>query len=282
MHGVPAERRQDDCPIADKGAQRASFRKIRSLLTGALRRSPDRDRDDRHGPGGRGRDPQGRHRRRSRRIRHRQLQAQRQQARHAGSQATAPRWSRSTAPTRRGRACATAAKGANVLIYLGHGNGWPSPYRPFADTSKDGFGLNASSGTGTRTPSTTARRTWRSSALAPHAVVVLNRLCYASGNNEWGAGNPTQSTAIKRVDNYGAGFLKAGAQAVFASGITNVVATCSRACSRASKPMTMSALFWTDPTRTVYVQVRRSTSNRTLRRQGADGPVQAASATTGR
>ena len=29
-------------------------------------------------------------------------------------------------------------------------------------------------------------------ALAPHAVVVLNRLCYASGNNEWGAGNPTQ------------------------------------------------------------------------------------------
>ena len=29
-------------------------------------------------------------------------------------------------------------------------------------------------------------------ALAQNAVVVLNRLCYASGNNEWGAANPTQ------------------------------------------------------------------------------------------
>ena len=32
----------------------------------------------------------------------------------------------------------SAAKGANVLIYLGHGNGWPSPYAPFSTTSKDG------------------------------------------------------------------------------------------------------------------------------------------------
>ena len=58
--------------------------------------------------------------------------------------------------------------------------------------------------------------------LARNAVVALNRLCYASGNNEWGAGNPTKSTAIKRVDNYGYGFLKAGAKAVFASGITSI------------------------------------------------------------
>ena len=58
--------------------------------------------------------------------------------------------------------------------------------------------------------------------LASNAVVALNRLCYASGNNEWGAGNPSKSTAIKRVDNYGYGFLKAGAKAVFASGISSV------------------------------------------------------------
>ena len=36
MHGVPAERRQDDCPIANKGAQRASARKLRSALTGVF------------------------------------------------------------------------------------------------------------------------------------------------------------------------------------------------------------------------------------------------------
>ena len=57
--------------------------------------------------------------------------------------------------------------------------------------------------------------------MAPNAVVILARLCYASGNSEWGAANPTKSTAIKRVDNYGAGFLRAGAKAVFAEGITD-------------------------------------------------------------
>ena len=58
--------------------------------------------------------------------------------------------------------------------------------------------------------------------MAKNAVVILNRLCYASGNSEWGSANPTKSTAIKRVDNYGAGFLRAGARAVFAEAIQSV------------------------------------------------------------
>ena len=86
-------------------------------------------------------------------------------------------------------------------------------------------------------------------ALAPHAVVVLNRLCYASGNSEWGSANPTQATAIKRVDNYGAGFLRGGAKAVFASGISSP-AYVLRGLFRGSASMTMAQLFWTDPTRT--------------------------------
>jgi len=52
-------------------------------------------------------------------------------------------------------------------------------------------------------------------------VVILNRLCYASGNSEWGSANPTRTVARQRVDNYGAGFLRAGARAVFADGITD-------------------------------------------------------------
>src|SRR6188508_3867404 len=36
-----------------------------------------------------------------------------------------------------------ALQGANLLIYLGHGNGWPSPYGPFQKNTKDGLGLNA-------------------------------------------------------------------------------------------------------------------------------------------
>ena len=39
-----------------------------------------------------------------------------------------------------------AAQGAKVLIYLGHGNGSPSPYGAFSKYTKDGFGLNATAG----------------------------------------------------------------------------------------------------------------------------------------
>ncbi len=113
-----------------------------------------------------------------------------------------------------------AAQGANLLIYLGHGNGYPSPYGAFQRYTKDGMGLNATSGNGNSNT-----KYWgeyyidRYIQMAPNAVVILNRLCYASGNSEWGWANPTKSTAIKRADNYGAGFLRAGAKAVFAESI---------------------------------------------------------------
>jgi hypothetical protein len=86
-------------------------------------------------------------------------------------------------------------------------------------------------------------------ALALNAVVVLNRLCYASGNSEWGAANPTKSVAIQRVDNYGAGFLRSGAKAVFASGISSV-GYVLKGLFRATSTMTLSTLFWTDPAKT--------------------------------
>ena len=35
------------------------------------------------------------------------------------------------------------SQGANVFIYLGHGNGYPSPYGAFSSKTKDGLGLNA-------------------------------------------------------------------------------------------------------------------------------------------
>jgi basic membrane lipoprotein Med (substrate-binding protein (PBP1-ABC) superfamily) len=143
-----------------------------------------------------------------------------------------------------------AAKGANLLIYLGHGNGWPSSHYPYSTTSKDGMGLNASYGNGNSNTKYYGEFYMATLALATNAVVVLNRLCYASGNNEWGAGNPTRSTAIKRVDNYGYGFLKAGAKAVFASGITNV-GYAIRGLFKGSSSLTLGKLFWTDPIRTV-------------------------------
>src|SRR6478752_755510 len=31
-------------------------------------------------------------------------------------------------------------QGANFVVYWGHGNGWPSPYGPFQEKTKDGWG----------------------------------------------------------------------------------------------------------------------------------------------
>lgn len=116
----------------------------------------------------------------------------------------------------------SALQGANLLIYLGHGNGYPSPYGTFQRYTKDGMGLNATSGNGnSNTKYYGEYYIDRDIQMAKNAVVILNRLCYASGNSEWGAANPTKSTAVKRVDNYGAGFLRAGAKAVFAEAISS-------------------------------------------------------------
>lgn len=115
-----------------------------------------------------------------------------------------------------------AAQGANVIIYLGHGNGSPSPYGAFSKYNKDGFGLNKSAGHGNSNTKYWGEYYIHTQIdLAPNAVVILNRLCYASGNSEWGRANPTKTVAKQRVQNYASGFLRAGARAVFAEGITN-------------------------------------------------------------
>jgi hypothetical protein len=231
-------------PDHDLGAQRASSRKLRSLLTGVFAAlmvvtaihatAPDAAAATKRvvivvGPVGSATE--------NYRDNARKLASQ---ARSYGAAVTTlfspyATWSRVSA----------AARGANVLIYLGHGNGWPSPYAPFSTTSKDGMGLNASYGAGNSNTKYFGEYYMARLGLAANAVVILNRLCYASGNNEWGAGNPTKAVAEQRVDNYGAGFLRGNAQAVFASGITSV-GYVLRGLFHASSSMTMKQLFWSD------------------------------------
>jgi flagellar hook assembly protein FlgD len=112
-------------------------------------------------------------------------------------------------------------QGASIVVYLGHGNGWPSPYPPFTPARQDGLGLNATDG------STVVQYYGEGPVasyvhLAPNAVVLLEHLCYASGNSEPGLTPPTTAVAMQRVDDFGAGFLRAGAHAVFAYGISDV------------------------------------------------------------
>lgn len=137
------------------------------------------------------------------------------------------------------------AQGANLFVYLGHGNGWPSPYYPFQTMTKDGLGLNPYSGSGNYTHRYYGEYYLGAYLhLAPNAVVLLKRLCYASGNSEPGRATPTPSVARQRVDNYAAGFLRAGARAVFAEGWrdTNYLMYGLFRTNR-----TMSQIFWSTP-----------------------------------
>ena len=117
----------------------------------------------------------------------------------------------------------SAVAGASVIVYLGHGNGWPSPYTYDPNyTTKNGFGLDYDvNGNGKLTDYEVkyyGEPSIRELNPAPNAVVLLFHLCYASGNSEPGRAEPSLTTAKQRVDNYAAAFLKAGARAVVANG----------------------------------------------------------------
>lgn len=117
----------------------------------------------------------------------------------------------------------SAAVGASILIYFGHGNGWPSPYAyDPAYTTKDGMGLNADlNGDGKLSDYENkyyGEPYVKTLDLAPNAIVLLHHLCYASGNSEPGQPQPTVTVARQRISNYAAGFLASPAQAVLADG----------------------------------------------------------------
>ena len=121
-----------------------------------------------------------------------------------------------------------AAVGANIFIYLGHGNGHPSPYGAFSSLRKNGMGLNSSSNNGNSNVRYWGQYYMRTGLdLARNSVVLLNHLCYASGNSEPGRKLPSKSVAMQRADGYGTGFLRTGARAMFATGngsLTSVLA----------------------------------------------------------
>ena len=112
-----------------------------------------------------------------------------------------------------------AIQGANLVVYMGHGNGWPSPYAPYQERTKDGLGLDGYDGASANSVTYYGANVIRDQVhLANNAIVVLVHLCYASGNGEPGMAIPGWSVATQRVDNFSAGFLDVGAKSVFAFG----------------------------------------------------------------
>jgi hypothetical protein len=137
-----------------------------------------------------------------------------------------------------------AARGANLFVYLGHGNGYPSPHGPFNPKKMDGLGLNAAGGHGHwNTRYYGEYYLARGLHLAPDAVVILNHVCYAGGSSEPGYARPRRAAATRRVDNFAAGFLRAGAAAVFAT--DRSPRTLIRDLFRSGR--SMASVFWNSP-----------------------------------
>ncbi|HET6819091.1 MAG TPA: Ig-like domain-containing protein [Candidatus Limnocylindria bacterium] len=138
-----------------------------------------------------------------------------------------------------------AVEGANVVIYLGHGNGYPSPYSSTEWTDRvNGWGLNRTTTggdsddwskhmvycgqkalLGTLTTTDGAAQ-WRycggasgTQGIHPAAswVMIYNKACYAPGASEGWDVKATESVAFQRVRNYSYPALKAGGGAYFAT-----------------------------------------------------------------
>jgi hypothetical protein len=145
----------------------------------------------------------------------------------------------------------TAVAGAKVIVYFGHGNGFPSPYSSTENPDRvNGWGLNRTTTNGdgdnwsstmvycgekallgTLTSSDGAAQ-WSycggssgtdGIAPAPNFVMVYSSACYAPGAGE--TGGATEAQARERVRNYSYPALALGAGAYFATdlGASSVV-----------------------------------------------------------
>ncbi|HEX2222041.1 MAG TPA: cell wall-binding repeat-containing protein [Candidatus Limnocylindria bacterium] len=121
-------------------------------------------------------------------------------------------------PNATAAAVKTATTGANVIIYHGHGNGFPNPYSSTEDpNSVNGWGLQGPNAKGTHEDS------WSNGTLkyygeswilanirpAPNFVMIYANACYAPGAGET-LPAPTESVAVARVKNYSYPALKLG------------------------------------------------------------------------
>ena len=139
-----------------------------------------------------------------------------------------------------------AVNGANIIVYLGHGNGYPNPYG--ADEMRDrhnGWGLNRTTTNGdadnwattmvycgedalkgTLTSGSVHQWNWCGGSTntdgispAPGFVMIYSKACYTPGAGEGWDTDATEDVAKQRVRNYSRAALSIGASAYFATDI---------------------------------------------------------------
>ena len=137
-----------------------------------------------------------------------------------------------------------AVNGANIVVYLGHGNGFPNPYNSVEPTDRDnGWGLNRTTTNGdgdnwgstmvycgekallgTLTSGSTAQWAYcggstNTDGITPAAnwVMIYSNACYTPGAGEGWDTPATESVALQRVRNYSYPALVLGAGAYYAT-----------------------------------------------------------------
>lgn len=138
-----------------------------------------------------------------------------------------------------------AVNGANIIVWMGHGNGYPSPYSSTEWTDRvNGWGLNrtTTNGDGDNWSSTLVycgekallgtlsssdgAAQWQycggsnntdGITPAPGFVMIYAHACYTPGASEPGMPDPTEAQALARVTNYSSPPLRLGAAAYYAT-----------------------------------------------------------------
>ena len=162
---------------------------------GGLHRARHRGREGRRGE----RCPQGRHRRRAVRCRHGPVSRGGREAAALARQFT-PDVTELYSPNATWPAVKAALQGASVVIYMGHGNGWPSRYRDsLYPAHPERLRPQPEAGGDDYTPPVLRRGppSPRASSSPTNAVVLLHHLCYASGQH--GARRPRRARSTRRA-----------------------------------------------------------------------------------
>ena len=135
-----------------------------------------------------------------------------------------------------------AVNGANIIVYLGHRNGYPNPYSATENTDRvNGWGLNKVAGGGGggddesnliycgeqallgTLSSSNPRYPYCAGGItpAPGFVMIYNKACYTPGAGEGFDVKATEAVAFARVRHYSYPVLAMGASAYFATDLHN-------------------------------------------------------------
>jgi hypothetical protein len=144
----------------------------------------------------------------------------------AAAEARGARVARAYSPNATPEAVVAAVEGANIVVYLGHGTGFPNPYSDVPNPAVvNGWGLQGPAADGTHSDVLADGHlryhgeAWLEANLrpAPGFVMIYSNACYAPGASEGGLPPPTEEEALAHVANYSRPMLAMGASAYFAT-----------------------------------------------------------------